>query len=158
MSSRTMSLACLSEARSTIRRARLKASALSGAWLGSPANREWLSMSATIALDVPSLGLEFVNGSGGPDAGLIQRQARGDRVQECRADQHLAELPPHRGQLEVAIRGGKAQIARLGERARPSIDKDPGAGDQRARQLTRGRGERAHGIHVRPLADVLSQD
>src|SRR5919204_5607341 len=84
MSSRTMSLACLSEARSTIRRASRNASALSAAWLASPANREWLSMSATITPDAPLLGLEFVNGSRRLDTRLVERQARSDRVQEGR--------------------------------------------------------------------------
>src|SRR5947209_11266011 len=86
MSSRTMSLACLSEARSTIRRASRNASALSGAWLDSPANREWLSMVATITPDATSLGVEFVNSSDGPGARLVQCQTSGDRVQKRGAD------------------------------------------------------------------------
>src|SRR5919199_3524922 len=128
MSSRTMSLACLSEARSTIRRASLNASALSDAWLGSPANGEWLSMSATITPDAGLLGVEFVNDSRGIDARLVQRQARGHRVQKRRADrlvdrdcprvrppgrcpqQDLAHLA-HHVELEVAFVFGQPQIA-----------------------------------------------
>src|SRR5207302_348099 len=83
MSSRTISLACLSEARSTMRRARLRASALSGAGLRSPASWvECLSMKATIAPAGRSLRVEFVNSSGGFLACLVEGQPRGDGIQK----------------------------------------------------------------------------
>src|SRR5438477_5907808 len=144
MSSRTMSLACLSEARSTIRRASRNASALSGAWLDSPANREWLSMVATITPDAASLGVEFVNSSDGPRARLVQRQASGDRVQKRGANrlvdrdfprvrppgrfaqQHLAELA-HHVERDAALLFGQPQVAGLGQRAGAGIHVHPGA-------------------------------
>src|SRR5713226_3206992 len=86
MSSRTTSLACLSEARSTMRRARLNASALSGSERCSSTNREWLSMSATIAPHVPSALREFVNSSDGLMACFVEGQARRGSIQKRGAD------------------------------------------------------------------------
>ncbi len=69
-----MSDACLSEARSTARRAKRSASALSGVEAESGASSDRLSMPATIALRGPSLRVEFVNSSDGLMAGLLEGQ------------------------------------------------------------------------------------
>lgn len=81
-----MSLACLSAARSTIRRARPSASALSRAELDSRASSEWLRMTATIAPRLRSLFLKFVNSSDAALAGCLEPQPRRGRIQKRGAD------------------------------------------------------------------------
>src|SRR5260370_18527314 len=110
MSSRTMSVACLSEARSTMRRARLNASALSSVGRGSPANGEWLSMTATIAPAVPLLGVKFVNSSEFQMARLLEGQARGGGVQK-RGANRLVE--GHRGGGCAARHRAQQHVAAL---------------------------------------------
>src|SRR5215831_15722500 len=131
MSSSKMSLACLSEARSTIRRARLSASALSAVERGSSANGDWLSMPATITPRVPTALRKLVNGSHRLAARFIEGESRGGSIEKRGSDrfvdghlvsrdtaadssqQHLANLARHVLELEGAVAHREQQVARL---------------------------------------------
>src|SRR5579864_2864381 len=160
MSSRTMSLACLSEARSTIRRARRSASALSGAGLGSRTISEWLSMPATIAPSLFLDSVEFVKSSDSLLASSLECQSRGGRIQERRANrlvhgQFLLALPPCNGAKKNfanfathVAHSRHEQVASLAERPRARVDVHASARNQFARQLA-GRGcEGTHGVDM----------
>src|SRR5579859_5793771 len=163
MSSSTMSLACLSEARSTIRRARRRASALSDAGVnpGSGATSEWLSMPATIAPPASLDGIEFVKSSDSLLASGLERQSRCGRIQESGAhgfvDAHFVLVSSALDYAEKHfanfaandVNARQEQIASLAECARTGIDVDSRTSYELSRQFARRRRESPYRVDVR---------